>query len=171
MGLTREHIQEDLSVAYISAIAAKAGFDCGNPRRHDYGVDLQISPIIEDECGDRIPNGIPLIVQAKASHGFSESKDIISYDLKTRNYNMLASTRKGLPYVLVLYCMPPSDCEWLNINDNNTILKYKGYWMSLRGAKRSKNRSTVRVEIPKTQIFDESSLTSIMTEIQERDHL
>jgi hypothetical protein len=132
MSLTREHIQEDLSVAYISAVVAKAGFDCGNPRRHDYGIDLQISPVIEDEYGERIPHGIPLVVQAKASHVFSESEDTISYDLRTRNYNILASIQKGLPYILVLYCMPSDDSEWVNIYDNNTILKHKGYWKSLR---------------------------------------
>lgn len=171
MSLTREHIQEALSVAYISAVAAKAGFDCGNPRRYDYGIDLQISPIIVDEYGDNIPNGIPLVVQAKASHVFNESVDSITYDLKTRNYNILASNNKGLPYILISYCMPSEDAEWMNICENNTILKHKGYWKSLRGEPRSKNRQTVRITIPKTQIFNGSNLTSIMNAIQESDHL
>jgi len=43
MSLTREHRQEALSFAYISAVAAKAGYNCGPFPGYDYGVDLQIS--------------------------------------------------------------------------------------------------------------------------------
>lgn len=67
--------------------------------------------------------------------------------------------------------MPSEDHEWMSIDENNTILKHMGYWKSLRGETRSSNRQTVRITIPKTQIFDESALKLIMNTVQERDIL
>ena len=47
MSLTREHRQEDLSFAYISAVAAKAGYNCNRPSGHDYGIDLEIGDVAQ----------------------------------------------------------------------------------------------------------------------------
>jgi hypothetical protein len=168
MSLTREHIQEDLSVAYISAVAAKAGFDCGNPMRHDYGVDIEINPIEIDDFGNRITCGMPLRVQAKASHNFIPHSDgFIAYDLKIRNYNILArETGRGPPIILILYCMPPTEDEWLDIQDNSTTLKHCGFWISLRGSEKCHNMATKRIKIPLEQVFNETSLRRMMEAIQ-----
>lgn len=168
MSLTREHIQEDLSVAYISAVVAKAGYDCGNPVRHDYGVDLEINPIEVDDDGGRCTRGMPLRVQAKASHNFSPSQDeFITFALKKKNYNKLVKdTGIGPPYILILYCMPSEDEEWLNVSDHFTTLKHCGYWISLRGRERTNNQETINIKIPKEHLFNESSLIQIMNNIQ-----
>ena len=89
MSLTREHIQEDLSVAYISAVAAKVGFDCQiQPHRHDYGVDLRIARVEIDDDGKRFHSGRELSVQAKATHTVDISENsYITYGIKKGNYN------------------------------------------------------------------------------------
>jgi hypothetical protein len=56
MSLTREHRQEDLSLAYILAVAAKAGYDCSSFSRHDYGIDIQLS-CVEQIDHKRVPCG------------------------------------------------------------------------------------------------------------------
>jgi hypothetical protein len=170
MSLTREHIQEDLSVAYISAVAAKAGYDCQNYGRHDYGIDLQINPIVEINK-KRYYEGVPLRIQAKASHDFGYSNSgYISFDLKTRNYNILAKDQKGYPIILVLYCMPRNDNDWLSIYNEGTTLKHCGYWLSLRGKELSNTKYTTNIKIPKDQIFSETSLISLMANVQERGY-
>ncbi|OPY49353.1 MAG: hypothetical protein A4E49_03176 [Methanosaeta sp. PtaU1.Bin112] len=171
MSLTREHTQEDLSVAYISAVAAKAGFDCVPFGKHDYGVDLQIIPIEVGEDNRRYPDGIPLLIQAKASQNFHIDENNILYDLKTRNYNILVKERKGYPYILVLYCMPANENNWLKVEDDSTILKHNGYWKSLLGEPESGNTQSVRIAIPREQKFTESALKSIMVKIQEEEDL
>lgn len=132
MSLTLQNRQEDLSIAYISAIAAKAGYDCGRPGKHDYGVDLEIIPVIDTD-GKKQLTGTPLYIQAKASYNFTINDECISYDLKVNNYNMLIREDLGLPIILVLYCMPRNDNEWLSVYDMRTVLKNCGYWMSLSG--------------------------------------
>ena len=171
MSLTREHIQEDLSVAYISAVAAKAGFDCAiQPNRHDYGTDIEITPIEVDEDGIRQPNGRTLRIQAKATYtvDLTCNNGPISYRLKKKSYNKLVrETGLGSPYILVLYCMPRDDKEWLSGCDHQQmVLKHCGYWISLRGWKKTKNNDAISIKIPKDRVFNEFSLRGIMETIQ-----
>ena len=166
MNLTSQNRQEDLSKAYIFAVAAKAGCDCGLPGQHDVGEDLQITPIIRKE--NRLSkSGMPIYIQAKASYDFEIENDCIKYDLKVKNYNQLVDNDRCIPLILVLYCMPREQDEWLYICESNTILKHCGYWISLAGRSPSDNDSTERIRIPRNQIFNESSLKEILVKIQD----
>lgn len=167
MSLTRELVQEDLSVAYISAVAAKAGYDCERYGKHDYGVDLQIIPIVLGDDGRRFPGGKCLLIQVKASHNFSLLNDNIYYDIDVKNYNDLIEEKISSPFILVLYCMPCNENEWLKFYDDSAVLKHKGYWVSLRGKRKSKNKYKKRINIPLDQEFTDSALISIMKTIEE----
>ncbi|MBU4077887.1 MAG: DUF4365 domain-containing protein [Euryarchaeota archaeon] len=170
MSLPREHSQENLSIAYISAVAAKAGFMCFRPQ--DYGTDIEVG-IVEQIGNNRIDTGYRLCIQAKASHNFttSDPDNCIVYDLDVKNYNSLIMENRGIPAILVLYCMPSNDDDWLSVHDNCTTLKYCGYWMSLRGKPESTNSSTQRIKIPKEQMFTDLTLTSIMERIKNGEAL
>ncbi|MEA2075612.1 MAG: DUF4365 domain-containing protein [Euryarchaeota archaeon] len=165
MSLTRQHCQEDLSCAYISAVAAKAGFNCGRPGFHDYGFDLLINGVDVLE-GKMVSSPYMLRISAKASQNFIDAGRHIKYDLNVDDYNLLIETNYGIPVILVLYCMPSNENEWLSVYEDATTLRYCGYWKSLRGLPKSANEETKRIEIPKDQIFNESSLISIMSRIE-----
>lgn len=109
-----------------------------------------------------------LWIQAKASHNFTISSDgnYIIYDLKVDTYNMLIREDQDTPAILVLYCMPRDEDEWLSIYENCTALRHCGYWMSLRGMDPLTNEGTRRIKIPKEQRFTNSSLKSIMARIE-----
>ena len=173
MDLPRPSRQEDLSVAYISAVAAKAGYDCGRPGSHDVGEDLEI--ITVEKRGDIIfKPGPNLYVQAKSSQNFelSEDGEYIKYDLEVSAYNKLVIEEgRFYPIILILYCMPADENEWLNICEENTTLKYCGYWTCLMGRTESTNSRTVRVYIPRQNIFTASALTSIMEKIRRMEAL
>ncbi|RZN15473.1 MAG: DUF4365 domain-containing protein [Methanosarcinales archaeon] len=167
MSLTREHRQEDLSSAYISSVAAKAGYNCGRPSGHDYGIDLEIGDV--EQIGKRrVDVGRRLHIQAKASHNFINSNDdnCIHYDLKIGTYNTLILEDRANPAILILYCMPSDEDDWLSVYEECTTLRHCGYWMSLRGMPASTNRVTQGIKIPKEQMFTDSSLKSIMDRIK-----
>jgi hypothetical protein len=167
MSLTREHRQEALSFAYISAVAAKAGYNCGPFSGYDYGIDIQISCV--EQIDHKIVTCGPILwIQAKASHNFTISVDDnhIIYNLKVDAYNMLIRENQDTPAILVLYCMPSGEDEWLSVYEECTTLRHCGYWLSLRGMPVSTNSETQTIRIPKEQMFTESSLQSIMTRIE-----
>jgi len=85
---------------------------------------------------------------------------------------MLVMDDGGPPFILVLYCMPPDEGEWFDvcgdhhIGKGHTILKYCGYWISIRGWKKSDNTGTINIRIPLEHVFNASSLEQIMETIQ-----
>jgi hypothetical protein len=172
MSMTREHRQEDLSFAYISAVAAKAGYNCHRMGGHDYGIDLEIGSV-EQIGQNRIDLGHRLHIQAKASHNFTTSNDddCIRYDLKIGAYNALISEDRGTPAILVLYCMPNDEEDWLSVYEEYTTLRHCGYWISLRGMSVSTNKITHRIKIPKEHMFTDMSLKNIMDRIKRGDYL
>jgi hypothetical protein len=172
MSLTREHRQEDLSFAYISAVAAKAGYNCCRMGWHDYGIDLEIGNVVQ--IGKkRVDDGHRLHIQAKASHNFRNSDDdnCILYDLKIDAYNALILEGRGHPAILVLYCMPSDEDSWLSVYEKYTTLRHCGYWVSLEGLPASTNKETKTIKIPKEQMFTDLSLKSIMDCIKGGGHL
>lgn len=168
MSLTREHRQEDLSYAYILSVVAKAGCNCTYQQRHDYGIDIEIGYVVKIHKKMK-DTGHRLHVQAKASQNFiiSDDSNWILYDLKVDTYNDLISKDKGNPVILVLYCMPNDENDWLSVCEECTILRHCGYWISLRGMSVSTNRETQRIKIPKEQMFTDTSLKDIMSCIKE----
>jgi hypothetical protein len=172
MSLTRQHCQEDLCLAYISAVAAKAGFNCGRPSGHDYGIDVEISYVVQ-VGNKRVNLGHNLHIQAKASQNFRTSveENCIVYDLDVEAYNMLILENRGTPAILVLYCMPTDENEWVSVDEQYTTLKHCGYWISLRGRDASTNNRTQSIKIPKVQMFTESSLKDIMERIKSGERL
>lgn len=169
MSLPLQHRQEKLSIAYISAVAAMAGYMCQTIEQ-DYGTDVEIG-IIEQNGIERLDTGHRLSVQVKASYDYSISGSDIIYDLKVRNYNLLSMVDRGIPAILVLYCMPRNEGDWVAVDEESTILKHCGYWISLKGNSQSVNTSTVRIRIPKAQMFTESTLNVIMEQIKNGDAL
>ncbi len=166
MGLIPQHRQEDLSIAYILAVAAKAGYNCGKLPMHDYGIDVEIRTV-ESIGKKRVDMGYCLDIQVKASYNFSTSDDsqYIIYDLDVDTYNTLIQKRL-VPAIFVLYCMPHDENEWMSVYDDYTTLKHCGYWISLERMPRSKNTTTQSIRIPKEQLFNELSLESIMNHIK-----
>ena len=141
-------------------------------RPQDYGTDIEIG-IVEQFGNSRRDTMFRLGIQAKASHNYtiSDLESCIVYDLDVKNYNSLIMENRGIPAILVLYCMPSNDDEWLSVHNNCTTLKYCGYWMSLRGKPESVNSTTQRIKIPKEQMFTDLTLTSIMERIKNGEAL
>lgn len=155
-------------MVYVRAVASKAGCICAI-YNHDYGTDIEIKSV--KKIGNkRWPLGTPLVVQIKSSKNYKIlSNGIISYKLNADNYNLLIREDTGSPYILVLYCMPKDETEWLSICNESTQLRYCGYWVYLGGRSESDHSRTVHIEIPQKQIFNVESLISIMSSIESKE--
>lgn len=170
MSLTPQFRQEAMSYAYLHAVATKAGYDIGRAGTYDVGEDCIIYPVTKTKRGKLIKKSRNLFVQLKASYQYNISKDknYITYDLDVDTYNRLVENRYD-PIILVLYCMPCDEGEWLNICEDCTTLKYCGYWRCLMGDSPSENKSKIRIKIPRANLLTVLSLKEIMDTIQVGD--
>jgi Domain of unknown function (DUF4365) len=84
----------------------------------------------------------------------------IAYDLDVKNYNDLIERRlsnSGIPCILLLKTLPQNQDDWLATSEESLVLGGCCYWVYLDG-KMSQNSKTVRIRIPREQVFSPVSL-------------
>lgn len=161
---------EELSIAYVSAIAAHAGIKCEIIGRKDHGTDMTFKRLrkrrIDNHYNDMDGIIIPCQVKSARSPQWEENekKDIISYDLRAKNYNDLVNSTYGF---LVLMCLPAAVDQWLQ-QDHTCLRLYKCcyYWMPELADEEIDNTSTKTIHIPRTQLFTAESLAGIVDDAQ-----
>lgn len=142
--------QEDLCLAYLRAVCARAGATAHAPP--DYGVDLEIGYVVRRgeehrDLGHRVG------VQAKASTLTSIRDGTLIHDLDVKNYRDLIA-RTGIPRILVVLAQPPDEADWFRQTDAHVAIEGCAYWAHLRGCPVADNARTIRVMIPTTQRLD-----------------
>ncbi len=150
--------KQQFSLAYVRAVAATAGFAVARPETDDDSVDLTILA--------KLPKRprIDLQVKCTAARGWLE-RDHIPFDLDPKNYGELREEDVAAPRVLVVVTVP-SDCgSWLAPAEEETLLRYCGYWVSLRGLEERGNVSSVRVRVPRANILSPGALSDMMARI------
>ena len=165
--ITEEHTKESLCLAYVEAVAAKAGVNLAS-RRHDYGIDGTFHPvrIINKR---RIESGFPLDYQLKSTVNVELTEDVVKYDLKAKTFNDLVRRHQATgstPMVLIVLCLPPNPSEWLSLDEQKMELRHCCYWTMLQGDETT-NTSSVRIEISRQQQFDPFSLTTLLHQCAE----
>lgn len=164
MPITKQHRQEDLGQAYISAVAAKAGFNLSSDK-HDYGYDGTVKDV-NNRDGRYVNTGFGFDYQLKSSSNVTFSEDCVIYDLESKNYNDLITEEGLFPKVLILFVLPRDESEWLTVTSDKMTLKKCAWWYSLKGLPQSSNGSKKRIFIPISQIFTPSTAIDIMKKVK-----
>jgi hypothetical protein len=163
--ITRQQVQEDLSLAYLRAVVAKLGMTYDTPIR-DFGIDGTISRISRKN-GRLVPSGIRLDVQLKSSTNAAVGSDHVSYELDVRAYEILRDDTAEIPRVLVLLILPRDEREWIDQDEDRLIMRKCAYWMSLRGYPETPNDKSVTIRIPRRNLFSVQNLQDIMDKINQ----
>ncbi len=144
---------EQLSLAYIRAVAANVGYQVTRPEPDVDSVD----GILMASFGQR-----PRIeFQAKATTQDILRGDELRFPLPVKNYNELrADTRT--PRVLIVLVMPGEKSHWLRQTNDELCLRRCAYWLSLENWPGTSNTGTVTVPIPALNVFDSQRLVDLM---------
>lgn len=163
-------IQEELSRAFIYSIASHAGFTFERPILDYDSIDVKISAIGKPDPTSLLESPT-LEIQAKATyvHDFN-AEDVLSFPLKIKNYNDLRKNT-ACPRILVVYLMPDEKAEWTNLDHTKLEMRKCAYWLCLKGYEDTDNSDTKTVKIPKANVFNVESLTSIMIKISKGEEL
>jgi hypothetical protein len=151
--LSKTDRQSALSVSFVSAIAAGAGYTTAIPDCDRDSIDL-----IVGAGGSMRPQ---LAMQLKASTNLRTTGTSFVFPLSIKNYNDLRAPRQ-VPLVLVVLDMPKLEKNWLNVTSARMILRRAAYWCSLAGALPTENETSVSVQVPQAQILDVDSLKALM---------
>jgi Domain of unknown function (DUF4365) len=164
--LTKQHRQEALCGAYVRAIAAQAGLICSEPE-YDYGIDLCLRAI--RRRGSRFADvGGQLDLQLKSTTRARVNDSEVRFDLETKTYDDLRETGDNVPRILVVLLMPPDESQWISQSPEELVLRRGAYWLSLEGYPPTTASKTVRITIPRSNVFSVQAVLALMASLRER---
>lgn len=165
----RNHRQEVMSRAYVQAIAGRCGLTC-SLRDFDYGIDLTLHDI--SRRGSRhLESGFKLDIQAKSTTARNLTAENVVYDLDVKNYDDLREPEVGCPRLLVLLVLPEDEAVWTDQTEDHLLLRHAAYWLSLRGWEPTSNQKSVRVLLPRANLFSVQALETLMGKVRRREPL
>lgn len=155
--LSENDQKEHLSLAFVAAIAAKAGYALGQYNIDRDSVDLEIKG-----GGGMRP---AIAMQLKASSTLEVKGGKIPFSLSAKNYNDLRAPRQT-PIILVVYQLPRDPNHWLECSLPQITLRRCARWLSLKGFPETTNDSKT-VHIPWDQTLDVKSMQTLMQKSRE----
>lgn len=158
-----------MSRAYVQAIAGRCGLSC-SLRDFDYGIDVTLHDI--RRRGHRhMESGFNLDVQAKSTTTRNLTPTDVVYDLEVKNYDDLRDPQVGCPRILVLLVLPEDEEQWTEQTEDHLLLRHVAYWLSLQGQGPTRNQKTVRVLLPRANLFSVQALETLMAKVRRGEPL
>src|SRR5687767_13084751 len=118
--LTSNDIMEELSYAYLHAVAAQCGFSAQKRDKDRDSVDATIHA--RGRLCSRSTYSSPSIdVQLKATYTVAASGTAFSFDVPIKNYDDLRVEDRLAPCILVILLMPKSRDKWLTHDPSGLI--------------------------------------------------
>ena len=161
--MTANEQKQQLSVAYVHAVAARAGYACQVkvPDEESVAVMISASGKVHEMSIIRSPR---LEVQLKTTASPQLKPDYLTYPLKLKNYQDLREETL-VPKLLVVLMLPKSPAEWLEATEECMILRQCAYWASLLERPGIGNSTRVSVRLPRVQQFSVDQLQGMMRRI------
>lgn len=164
MSIPIQSIEESISVSWVGAIVSRAGasFDIVN---QDYGVDLTVRRV-DSIGGKRMDMGGVFDCQLKATINWEKDDTYVVYDLDAETYNKLLyrKNNSAIPCFFVVMCLPRDKKDWICVSEESLTIKKCCYYFSVHG-KPTKNKSTIRVRIPRQQLLTPSTVNDLIIKI------
>ena len=148
--------QERLSVAYVLALAAKAGYTTSQYDLDRIGIDVDVH-------SEERMQPASLSLQLKATRRLYRLRDGsgFSFELEADTYNRLRHPKVQVPRLLAVLDMPDDEDEWLTVTVEGLMLRRRMYWLNLYGQPETM-QSSETVRIPVLQILDVEALRQLM---------
>jgi hypothetical protein len=167
--MTENEQKQQLSVAYVHAVAARAGFACQVIHVGDDSVDVQLAAkgMINEKSIYRSPK---IDVQLKATSQNLLKGTHLAFPLPIKNYNDLREASL-VPRLLVVLYLPADAERWLEQSEDEMISRHCAYWSALLGEPATDNQTTVTVHVPREQQFTVPGLRSLMQKVARKEPL
>ena len=149
----------ELSFAYLSSLAAFAGFTCqpGHQPDRDSSVDATVKA-----GGSMRPQ---IDVQLKATSSPRRLSDGLHFQLRRKNYDDLRASRM-CPIILVVLELPEDPSDWLDCDTERLVMRRCAWWASIAGDSAT-DRDSKTVVLPESQSLNPDAMQSLMDEARQ----
>ncbi|MEV0955122.1 DUF4365 domain-containing protein [Streptomyces sp. NPDC049951] len=154
MGEPETWQQEQVSLAYLSAVATRAGATSAVWNVDKDGVDVTLQRNLIDVAFQMKCTFAPTVLSDGETYAF---------DLDVRTYDLLRATNRSSAGFLGLVVVPRDIDAWLTQNDESLLMRCSGYYARIQNCPSVSNQGTTRIHLPKKQRLDQAGLDDIFT--------
>jgi hypothetical protein len=167
--VTENEQKQQLSVAYVHAIAARAGYTSQVQSVDEDSVDVVIGArgYLDQQAVLRSPR---IEVQLKAITSARLDRDHLAFRLPVKNYRELRD-KTMIPRLLVVLLLPRQAAKWLETSEECMISRRCADWLSLLGLPETANTRSVSLRLPRAQQFTVDALRGLMERVSREEPL
>jgi len=165
MPIPLTHLQEELSLTYVSAVAAMAGARVNRQTGIEYGIDARINQVQRTPKGKFKDTGWLFECQLKATINAKIDSQHVTYKMDAEAYNKLATWEGITSMFLILLCLPKDDESWLEMDMDKLLVRAQCYWYHVTDPA-TENTSSKTIYIPTQNRFDTEAVKYLLREIK-----
>lgn len=166
--MTPKQKKEELSKAYIYAVAAKSGFKLGNWTQDDDCLDVTVAAA--GVLGGGTLGSPKLDIQIKCTSQERVQHDgFVSWPLSAAHYDILRA-RAANPKILVVLVLPIDEADWVTHSVDSLIMRRCAFWTKMTGLPPATTDS-ISVQLPETQPFSPDQLRAMMERLSREEDL
>lgn len=169
MPMTAEQRMEQLSRAYIHAVAAKANVRCDPDHVDADNIDVQLKADGEIVPGTRRSPRVEVQLKATASPMWIDAGGVLSIRIPRGNYDGLR-LEATLPRLLMVPVLPPDEAEWMELSEDALVTRRCMFWLNLLGLPEDDGAGErVTVHVPRSNRVTPGSIWSMMERVARKE--
>lgn len=166
--MTPNQRQEEISKAYLHAVAAKCGFAVGQWSQDHGCVDTTVGAAHTVGTGYLARPKIDVQLKATSQTGI-EHDTYISWSLHIDHYDSLRA-EATCPHLLVVLLLPADVADAVEHTVDHLLIRRCAYWVNMTGmAAATVGAGSHTVRLPKSQVFSPDALRDIMEKVSKRE--
>jgi hypothetical protein len=142
--------KEQISSAFILAVATRAGCTLGSWNVDKDGVDVTLKR-----------DGLMVDLQMKCSHAARNSQGDYVFDLDVATYDKLRSPIRSAPGYLGLVVVPEDMDAWIVHDRDRLLLSCAGYYAQVQDRPEAKGVQKTAIRLPRRQVIDGDGLNAM----------
>ncbi|MFE6000728.1 DUF4365 domain-containing protein [Streptomyces sp. NPDC056454] len=144
--------QEQISLAYLSAVATRAGATSATWNVDKDGVDVTLKR-----------NHILVEFQMKCTFAPSISADgeTYAFDLDMQTYDALRHSERSAAGFLGLVVVPRNIDSWLSHDEDTLLMNCSGYYAQIQNLPPVTGQDSKRIHLPKKQRIDQAGMDDV----------
>ncbi|NJK33111.1 MAG: DUF4365 domain-containing protein [Deltaproteobacteria bacterium] len=169
--MTPEQVQEEISKAYLHAVAAECGFAVGSWTQDHGCVDATVGAASTVGGGRLARPKVDIQLKATRRQDLVREK-FVSWTLEVDHYDSLRQPA-SIPHLLVLLLLPRDASTTVQHTVDYLLIRGCAYWLNMTGMPpaqpraKSKFAKSKTIRLPKSQTFSPQALTDILTRISQ----
>jgi hypothetical protein len=160
--------KQQLSIAYLHAVASAAGFAVQGPGVDDDSIDRTVVARgwVHRKSGLRSPK-IDVQLKSVGRGPLKADEESFMFRLSRKNYDDLRQ-RAMVPRLLVVVLLPPDPRQCIEQDHERMLSRHAAYYVSLSGMAATPRRNKVPVKLPRENLLTVDALRRLMAGASQR---